>query len=80
MKHVLIADDHEVVRRGLKDILDDALGNFKLSQASTAQEAIDLVMKQPFDLVLLDINMKAVGSWHWMRDEISPSPFPTAPS
>jgi two-component system invasion response regulator UvrY len=57
MKHVLIADDHEVVRRGLKDILDDALGNFKLSQASTAQEAIDLVMKQPFDLVLLDINM-----------------------
>src|SRR6185295_15440374 len=57
MKHVLIADDHEVVRRGLKDILDDALGAFKLSEAATAQDAIELVMKQPFDLVLLDINM-----------------------
>lgn len=57
MTRVLIADDHEVVRRGLKDILEDALGKFKLWEARTAQEAIELVMNQPFDLVLLDINM-----------------------
>jgi DNA-binding NarL/FixJ family response regulator len=57
MTRVLIADDHEVVRRGLKQILEDALGKLKVFEAKTGQEAIDLAMKQPFDLVLLDINM-----------------------
>ena len=57
MTRVLIADDHEVVRRGLKEILEDALGKLKVCEATAAQEAIELVMKQPFDLVLLDINM-----------------------
>lgn len=57
MTRVLIADDHEVVRRGLKQILEDALGKVKPWEATTSQEAIELVMKQPFDLVLLDINM-----------------------
>jgi len=57
MTRVLIADDHEVVRRGLRQILEDALGKLKIWEAKTAQEAIDLAIKQPFDLVLLDINM-----------------------
>ena len=57
MKHVLIADDHEVVRRGLKEILEDALGKMAVCEAETGQEAISLAIKQPFDLVLLDINM-----------------------
>lgn len=57
MRRVLIADDHEVVRRGLKEILEDAWGKLKPAEARTSQEAIDLVIKQPFDLVLLDINM-----------------------
>ena len=57
MTRVLIADDHEVVRRGLKQILQDALGRLNVCEARTAQEAIDWVIKQPFDLVLLDINM-----------------------
>jgi two-component system, NarL family, invasion response regulator UvrY len=57
MTQILIADDHEVVRRGLRQILEDALGKIKVSEAQTAQEAIDFLMRQAFDLVLLDINM-----------------------
>jgi len=57
MTHVLIADDHEVVRRGLKQILEDALGKMAVCEAETGQEALSLAIKQPFDLVLLDINM-----------------------
>ena len=57
MTRVLIADDHEVVRRGLKQILVDEFKNLKLSEATTSQQAIDCVIKQAFDLVLLDINM-----------------------
>ncbi len=57
MTRILIADDHEVVRRGLRQILEDALGKIKVSEAQTAQEAIDFLIRQAFDLVLLDINM-----------------------
>ena len=57
MTRVLIADDHEVVRRGLKEILEDALGKMAICEAATGQEAIHFANKQPFDLVLLDINM-----------------------
>src|SRR5688572_29904946 len=57
MTRVLIADDHEVVRRGLKQILVDEFHKLKLCEAATSQQAIELVMKRSFDLVLLDIHM-----------------------
>jgi len=57
MTRVLIADDHEVVRRGLKQILTDEFSRIKVSEAGTSQEALDAALAQPLDLVLLDINM-----------------------
>jgi two-component system, NarL family, invasion response regulator UvrY len=57
MTRVLIADDHEVVRRGLKQILTDEFGKLKVCEAENSQQALDLVLRQGFDLVLLDINM-----------------------
>jgi two-component system, NarL family, invasion response regulator UvrY len=57
MTRVLIADDHEVVRRGLKQILTDEFGKLKVCEAENSQQALDFVQKQGFDLVLLDINM-----------------------
>ncbi len=57
MTRILIADDHEVVRRGLKQILADEFGKLKLCEATTSQQAMDFITKQDFDLVLLDINM-----------------------
>jgi DNA-binding NarL/FixJ family response regulator len=57
MTRVLIADDHQVVRRGLKEILEDALGKIAVCEAETGQEAISLAIEQSFDLILLDINM-----------------------
>jgi len=57
MTRVLIADDHEVVRRGLKQILTDEFSKVKVSEAGTSQEALDAALAQPLDLVLLDINM-----------------------
>jgi two-component system, NarL family, invasion response regulator UvrY len=57
MTRVLIADDHEVVRRGLRQILTDEFGKLKVCEAENSQQALDFVLKQGFDLVLLDINM-----------------------
>ena len=45
MTRVLIADDHEIVRRGLRDILTTRLGKVAVSEAKDAGEAINLLIK-----------------------------------
>ena len=57
MTRVLIADDHEIVRCGLRDILTTRLGKVAVSEAKDAGEAINLLIEKEWDLVLLDINM-----------------------
>ena len=57
MTRVLIADDHEIVRCGLRGILTTGLGKVAVSEAKNAGEAINLLIQQHWDLVLLDLNM-----------------------
>jgi two-component system invasion response regulator UvrY len=54
---VLIADDHEVVRRGLKQLVADEFGAVIFGEAADAAEALACVWKAKWDLVILDINM-----------------------
>lgn len=54
---VLIADDHAVFRRGLKETLAEAFSAVVFGEASTAQEALDHVRRQSWDVVILDISM-----------------------
>ena len=54
---VLIADDHAVVRRGLEQILVDSLKEIVVGEASNAEDAIRLVDRQEWDVVVLDISM-----------------------
>jgi two-component system, NarL family, invasion response regulator UvrY len=57
MTRVLIVDDHDVVRRGLCEILATRLGKLAVSYAKDGGEAIHLLINQDWDLVLLDINL-----------------------
>ena len=54
---ILITDDHAVLRRGLKQILEDGFGKIQFGEAANASEAIAAVAKEPWDLVVLDITM-----------------------
>ena len=54
---ILIADDHAVVRHGLKQILADEFKKSVFGEAGNAQEALELVWKEPWDVVVLDITM-----------------------
>jgi two-component system invasion response regulator UvrY len=57
MLKVLIADDHAVVREGLKQILA-ATSEFVVGQeASNGQEVLDKIRTHPVDVVVLDISM-----------------------
>ncbi|MHB1037416.1 MAG: response regulator [Pirellulales bacterium] len=53
---VLIADDHEVVRSGLKSLVEGS--EIKIvAEASTGQEAVRIALSKKVDVVLLDIRM-----------------------
>jgi two-component system invasion response regulator UvrY len=54
---VLIADDHAVFRRGLRDTLDDAFKKVTFGEAKTAQETIEYVRQHDWEIVILDISM-----------------------
>lgn len=54
---ILIADDHPVVRRGLKQILADEYQTLTVGEAQNAQEALRLIGAQSWDIVVLDISM-----------------------
>jgi DNA-binding NarL/FixJ family response regulator len=54
---VLIADDHAVFRRGLKETLAEAFPKVTFGEASTAQETLDHARRQDWDVAILDISM-----------------------
>lgn len=57
MLRILIADDHPIVREGLKQILAETFDMVVADEASSGQEALDKVWKNDYDVVLLDISM-----------------------
>jgi len=57
MIQVLIADDHTVVRRGLKQILAETSDIVVGAEAGNAQEVVDELRARPSDVLILDINM-----------------------
>ncbi len=56
-KKILLVDDHEVVRLGLKSLLEHHEQFEVVAEASTAQEAIEMVEKYHPDVVLMDIRL-----------------------
>jgi two-component system, NarL family, invasion response regulator UvrY len=61
MIKVLIADDHPVVRQGLKQILADEPDFTVVGEASHAQELLEQMRKYDCDVVVLDITMPGRG-------------------
>lgn len=54
---VLIADDHAVVRYGLREILQEEFSECEISEARNGHEAIERIREGGLDIVLLDITM-----------------------
>jgi len=54
---ILLADDHEVVREGLRLVLDSAPDLEVVAQASDGAEAVALALSTEVDLAVLDVTM-----------------------
>jgi DNA-binding NarL/FixJ family response regulator len=57
MLKVIIADDHPVVRAGLKQMLTEAIAPIEVQEAGDGRELLGKVRERHFDVVLLDISM-----------------------
>jgi len=67
MKKILIVDDHEVVRDGVKRVFDKQPGT-TFGDASTIQETLRLVREQDWDVVVLDISLGDRSGLEIMRE------------
>ena len=66
--NILIADDHAVVRRGLRDILAEALPGVNFIEARTGDEVISQLGKMQIGLAELDINMPGRSGLDVLKD------------
>lgn len=57
MLKILLADDHTVVREGVKQILAEAFVKASFGEARNAQEVLHMIGEENWDIVVLDLSM-----------------------
>jgi DNA-binding NarL/FixJ family response regulator len=67
MINILIVDDHLIVREGIKRIINDIPDMHIISEASNGNEAMELIFKNTFDIVLLDISMPKLNGLQTLK-------------
>jgi len=74
MIKVLIADDHAIVREGLKQIVADVPDIDVAGEAKDGHEALDMISKNNYDVVLLDISMPGMSGLDVLKQLRSQKP------
>lgn len=65
---ILICDDHELVRDGLKHILLNAAPALIIGEAADGPEVLEIARREKWDLVILDINLGAHSGLEILRE------------
>ncbi len=63
MLRILIADDHEIVRRGLRQMLQDEFAFLNVSEAGNAPDLINKYFGGEWDIVISDLSMPGGGGF-----------------
>src|ERR1019366_5235137 len=74
MLRILIADDHEVARRGIRAMLESHPSWEVGGEAKDGREAVELASKEKPDLILLDIGMPNLNGLEAARQILAVSP------
>ena len=65
--NILVADDHKLIRQGIKNFLE-VQGEFDVSaEAETGEEAISTAEKIKPDIIIMDLNMPRMGGVEFME-------------
>jgi two-component system invasion response regulator UvrY len=68
MTRILIADDHALLRRGLKEILMRELEDATCGEAENAQQVLNQIQNQEWDVLILDVTMPGRSGLDVLRD------------
>lgn len=61
MINVMLVDDHDLVRKGIRRLLDDASGIKVVAEAHDGEQAIRQVRQKKPDVILMDVSMPGIG-------------------
>lgn len=68
MKKILVVDDSALMRRVLCDIIDSDKRFQVVDKALNGAQALDLLMKNSYDAVVLDVNMPVMGGLELLKE------------
>jgi two-component system, NarL family, invasion response regulator UvrY len=68
MTRVLLVDDSDDFRRSLRAVLADAVTDLAVAEACRAGEALELLAREPWDVVLLDLSLPDRSGIETLRD------------
>ncbi|MBW7888253.1 MAG: response regulator transcription factor [Bacteroidetes bacterium] len=74
MIRVLLADDHTIVRKGLRQILEDGIHSLSFGEAGNANEALSLLHSSEWDIAILDLSMPGRSGLDLLKDIKSLAP------
>jgi two-component system, NarL family, invasion response regulator UvrY len=67
MINVIIADDHPIVRAGMKQVLAESADILVAAETGSGEALIREIQKADFDVVLLDITMPGIGGLETLK-------------
>ncbi len=75
MLRILIADDHYLIRRGLRQLIEETLPGTQVDEAEDGPKTLVAARKQKYDVIVLDISMPGKDGLDLVRDlkDIEPS-------
>ena len=68
MIKILVADDHPIVREGIRRVVADTTDIVIADEVSTGYEVLDLVQRKHYDLIVLDISMPGRSGLDILKD------------
>ncbi len=63
MIRMLIADDHAIVRKGLKQLILEEYPSAQLAEVSDAESLMSKITEENWDIVICDLSMPGRSSW-----------------
>ena len=64
---LLVADDHDILRRGLRDLLESQSGWTVVAEASNGSEALEMALEKQPDIAILDVAMPDLNGFETTR-------------